>query len=748
MRGTLNAGQLDLRASNIANTNGGEIVQTGTGASTIATSGALDNSQGRIATNGQDLSLSAASFTNTAGKIEHAGSGTLRIAGGSYSGAGGQVTGNGALVVNVSGAFNQDGGSTTARQITIDAGALSNQGGKIVQGEAGATRITVVGAVNNNAGTLASNGHTSVAAGSLSNQGGTIRAAETSNLGITVGGMLDNSGKGEIGAGGSTTLNAGSLNNNAEGRITAVGDLGATVAGSATNVDGTLAANGNTTVEAASLDNTRGTTAAVNGDLRATTAGITTNTAGKLQAGGNVALANGGLVNIGGKVGGNSLSVDTRGNALDNTQGTLAATQGVDLKSGVLTNTAGLIQSGGAMRIDTNGQALINTAAASHDNKQGGITSGDTLTLSTGAVNNTAGFIGAKNALSASTQAFTNAGGGLVLGQGAVTIHTNGAGYDNRGGQTQAMGDLRIDAGAIDNTASLIRSLATTTLNAGTLANAGTLGADQGIEGKNVAIGAGTLNNTAGAIRADAQHHHHQRRQRRQQRGPDLRRRHADNQGSECGQSRGQDAQPRQHQRHAGGGQEPEDRCSPIQRRRQGRLGQGPEHCLDAEHREQRRGGRQRQPDLHHHRRLHQQRQAARRRDAHRRRQQRREHRQRRDVGQEHDRQCGRTLTNRGLIDSNGSTQINAGTVNNIGTGRIYGDAISIGAGSSTTSAETVNGVTKSATIAARDSLDIGADTDQQPRTRADLQRRRHVHRRRARRQPLGHGPGQPRSTT
>ena len=143
----LNAGQLDLRASNIANTNGGEIVQTGTGATTIATSGAIDNSQGRIATNGQDLSLSAASFTNTAGTIEHAGSGTLRIAGGSYSGASGQITGNGALAVNVAGDFNQDGGSTHAKQITIDAGALSNQGGKIVQAGADATRITVVGAL-------------------------------------------------------------------------------------------------------------------------------------------------------------------------------------------------------------------------------------------------------------------------------------------------------------------------------------------------------------------------------------------------------------------------------------------------------------------------------------------------------------------------------------------------------------------------------------------------------------------------
>lgn len=69
------------------------------------------------------------------------------------------------------------------------------------------------------------------------------------------------------------------------------------------------------------------------------------------------------------------------------------------------------------------------------------------------------------------------------------------------------------------------------------------------------------------------------------------------------------------------------------------------------------------------------------------------------------------TLTNRGLIDSHGDTQINAGTLNNIGTGRIYGNRISIGAGALNNDAETVDGITKSASIAARDSLDIGAGT-------------------------------------
>ncbi|MDP3743728.1 MAG: hemagglutinin repeat-containing protein [Methylotenera sp.] len=68
------------------------------------------------------------------------------------------------------------------------------------------------------------------------------------------------------------------------------------------------------------------------------------------------------------------------------------------------------------------------------------------------------------------------------------------------------------------------------------------------------------------------------------------------------------------------------------------------------------------------------------------------------------------TLTNRGLIDGS-DTFIDTITLNNIGTGRIYGDHVTIAATTLTNDAETVNGVTSAAVIAARDRLDIGATT-------------------------------------
>ncbi|TRZ65474.1 MAG: filamentous hemagglutinin N-terminal domain-containing protein [Comamonadaceae bacterium] len=74
------------------------------------------------------------------------------------------------------------------------------------------------------------------------------------------------------------------------------------------------------------------------------------------------------------------------------------------------------------------------------------------------------------------------------------------------------------------------------------------------------------------------------------------------------------------------------------------------------------------------------------------------------------------SFTNRGLVDGGnnagtGSTSIQAATVNNVGTGLIYGDKVGIATTTLNNDAETVGGITKAATIAARDRLDIGTST-------------------------------------
>lgn len=708
--GQLNAEQLQINVSNIANTNGAQIVQTGTGATVLAVTGSIDNSGSHIATNGQDLTLQAASITNTSGKIDHAGAGTLTIAGGSFNGANGQITGNGALAVNVTGAFNQDGGNTYAKQIDITAGSLSNQsGGSIVQAGAGTTTIVVAGALINNGGTIASNGIITANAGSMTNQGGKLQAAGSSDLNLTVGGALDNSAAGQILAGGNATVQAGSLKNDA-GNLTAVGNLNATISSAATNLGGTLAANGNTTITAASLDNSAGTTAAVNGDLAVTTTGVTTNNGGTLQAGGATTLSNGGLSSAGGKVFGNSLSIDTHGGALDNSaKGTIAATTTVDVKSGALNNDTGLVQSGGAMIVGTNGQALTNTNAAGYTNGQGGITSADTLTLNAGAVNSSAGFIGAKGALTANAQSLSNTAGGQIIGQAAVAINTNGATYDNSGGQTQAVGALTVNAGNIQNAGGLLRSSDTTTLSAATVVNTNTSGTDQGIEGTNVAINSTNLGNQNGAVRAAQNLTVTSGGTVDNSAGgllsagdtlklvdpnaanPSAKTLNVVNTGGTmvATNSLQIDAAKFSNDGSFTNGRDmsvalTQDIVNNRDVSVSGNLTYGTTGHLTNNAKllagntltvngnvvDNTATGEM--------------------------------------SGADTVVNAG-TLNNRGLIDSQGNTQINSGALNNIGTGRIYGNAISISAGNILNDTETVGGVTTAATIASRGDLDIGA---------------------------------------
>jgi filamentous hemagglutinin len=68
------------------------------------------------------------------------------------------------------------------------------------------------------------------------------------------------------------------------------------------------------------------------------------------------------------------------------------------------------------------------------------------------------------------------------------------------------------------------------------------------------------------------------------------------------------------------------------------------------------------------------------------------------------------TFTNRGLIDGS-DTFIDSPTINNIGTGRIYGDHVALSGDTLNNLPETVNGVTSAPVIAARTRMDLGVTT-------------------------------------
>ncbi|QUP56850.1 filamentous hemagglutinin N-terminal domain-containing protein (plasmid) [Ralstonia syzygii] len=495
--GQTTAGNLTIDATTLSNRSG-QLVQTGTGAASVQATQRIDNTGGRLATNGTDLTLGTSTLTNVDGRIEHAGTGALAITATTVDGARGTIASNGTLMLGAQ-AATLDGGQTTADRLQVDTAVLSNRSGQLVQTGSGAASVRATTLLDNTGGTLAGNGDMAIAAGRLVNQGGTLQATGPSALAVTATGQIDNSAQGKIGAGGTATISAASLSN-VTGTLTAGDALQVQASGALDNSQGVLAANRDVSVTAASVANAAGRIGSVQGStLVAASQGGVNNAAGRVEAAQALTIAGNGIANTDGVVAGQDVRLDSRAQALDNTRGTVAARGLLDVQSGPLTNDAGMLQAAGVLTIDTHGQTLLNT----HSGTTAGILGQDAVTLHTGNLDNSAGFIGANGDLKATAAQITNAQGGQI--SGAKTIELTSTGLDNRGGTIQAMGNVTADAGSgtLDNSGGLMRSGATLDVRAGTVVNAGTQGTNQGLEGQNVALTADQINNQGGAIRAD-----------------------------------------------------------------------------------------------------------------------------------------------------------------------------------------------------------------------------------------------------
>ena len=448
-QGVLSAVQLNLDVANLTNAQG-QITQTGVGDTSIALTSpfsTFSNTGGTVTVNSTNLNLSADTLTNTDGKIQHAGAGTLHVTANTLNDQRGQIVSNNALALDAE-AVDHRAASTVAKNITLNATSL-----------------------NNTAGTLTSNGNLTLDAQSLTNNQGKLSAL--GDLTVT----LD------------TTRTTGSPQN----------------AGTLSNLQGFVAAKGSVTITAASVDNSLGIFASVDKNLSITTTGITTNDSGKIQAALDITLINAGLSNTRtandlatsttpyGSVIGRNIDINTNTQTLNNAGGTIAASQKANLQTGALNNDGGLIQTDGHLTIHTHGQTLTNTNAANYTssntalNGKGGIASQGTNTLTTSDLRNDAGYIGSKGTMTANSANISNTQNGQIQGLGNLSLTaSNGS-----------------STGTINNTGGLIRSAATTSLSAATVTNSNTSGTALGVEGLDVSMSTTTLRNDSGAIRAD-----------------------------------------------------------------------------------------------------------------------------------------------------------------------------------------------------------------------------------------------------
>lgn len=466
------AGRLDISAGNL-NNHQGTVVADGL---SVTLDGALDNTSGRLLSQ-KTLSVSGSELVSDDGLIQSGSDMTLDVQGGVLSNRNtktrGGISSAGTLTVRAGMLNNQQGFMVGQKDMTLNAGTLDNRQGvlgsqaslQISSGtlmnqkgalKAGTDMLLSGGDVSNQEGTLAAgrdlNAHLNV----LENQQGTVVSNGNSRLDVT---RSDNQG-GRLVAQQSLTLSSTDISNDAGGLIQSGATLNLradTLSNRNSGDRGGVISQGPMTLNAGTLDSTAGVL--LSGDALSLTAGVVNNTSGQIVANGQIVAT--------GLPGRNSLA---------------------------LNNQSGLIQGKGIS---------INTAGQTLDNRGGTLNSLQELTVSTGAMDNRGGTVGAKTTADLSTTSLDNREGGRLVSEGELRLHTGG--LQNSHGQIQSVGDILFDSvrGVVDNVSGLIRSGSAITLNALQFINRHTQNTGQGLEAQTIHITTQDLDNQEGSILAD-----------------------------------------------------------------------------------------------------------------------------------------------------------------------------------------------------------------------------------------------------
>ncbi|MBC8774576.1 hemagglutinin repeat-containing protein [Stenotrophomonas maltophilia] len=508
--GSLQGTRIGLLAAALDNS-AGELLQTGTDPFELSLTGALRNTGGRIAANAGSVHLKAAQLLNQGGRIEHAGTGVLKIETGTLDNSGaGLIVGNGEADVAVAGRLDNSGGTLTAGTgarvtgteivnaggrldaggtLTVDAtGALDNRTGTIVQRGAGQLQV-LASQLDNSNGLLGAEGNARVTSrtGDLRNVDGNLYARQ--ELALDVAGALANQ-RGLVHGGTSLDLQIRQALDNSQGNIEAQGPANIRAA-SVGNRGGRIVANGTgqlTLESAGALDNRGGTLGSTGGAL--------TLTAGSVDN-----RAEGGQAKL---VAGTDLRLQTA--SLDNADSMVHAANTLYLEraGAQVFNVGGQLSAGNLLRLDL----------AALDNSNGRLLSRQSQ-LTLGSLANGGGEISAYEALGARLQAFSGIGrlfGGseLRLTLAGDYVHGNGQRLESNGllkldvagalvnqGRLESKGTLEVSAARIENTAGgQINATAGNGSGRVALSTAGEFSNAGRVDGDTVEVSAANITNT------------------------------------------------------------------------------------------------------------------------------------------------------------------------------------------------------------------------------------------------------------
>ena len=440
---------IDTNSNIFINTNSGNTAGVISGDGLDITASTLNNNAGYIGAQ-QTLSVTiTVDSSNVAGVIESADSLTLNTA--AFNNDQGRLQSAKALSIDTNGnMFTNTNSSNTAGVISgdgvdITAGSLNNDEGYI--GSQKVLRVTSLG--------------------NYTNKSGIIESVEK------------------------ILLEAETFNNDL-GHIQSFDDVSIVTTGNASNVLGNIFASGDIGIRTAAFNNQQGLIQSNNNpNSPNSTYNISINTNnhvfnnaqtsinGGVVSSGEISLLASSVDNTTGYIGAKKNILLTANGSNSNRSGQIEAQQNLNFNSGELDNSGGSIRAKEDVLIATRvGTSLTNAYSGSN----GGIRSGGYLNLSTDALNNTEGHIESSKDLAITARANTTNTLGKIISTEKLAI--NGRNINNHQGRIQSADDMNINT------------------NGNTLTNTAS-GNDKGIisAGK-LQITSGALNNSSGYIGA------------------------------------------------------------------------------------------------------------------------------------------------------------------------------------------------------------------------------------------------------
>ncbi|MCV2442582.1 two-partner secretion domain-containing protein [Acinetobacter bereziniae] len=456
-KGQYSAEQINLNTAQL-NNDQGLIQHTGKNDFILDVANRIDNNAGQIISNADKTEIKTNTLNSKAGEILHAGDQQLKITAQNLQGQQGKIQSNSHLKLDL-GITNLDQALTAAQNIDLKATELSHQQGQLIQSDAnGQLNVNVAQTLNNTSGVISAAGDAQLNISKLNNQQGVIQTLADKDLKLVTQ-QLDNQ-SGKIIAGRDAVIATAQLNNDT-GTVYAAGKLGLHATQDVSNQQGLIAAKQHLILDAKNLNNHKGQIQTESGDANLTIAETLNNQSGSIQSANALNIMAAQVENQAGQL---LSGTDTQLEVTDlnNQSGTIYAKKQLDLNvSGTTDNSAGTLAA--EQNLNLNTQHLLNHVGQIRSENA------DSNLSIVQDIQNNRGLISAAKNLNLKAQNVTSQKGKIQSGASADIQLNN---LDNTEGVVYAGEQLQLSATAeLNNTQGVVAAEQLTDLKAGSVIN-------------------------------------------------------------------------------------------------------------------------------------------------------------------------------------------------------------------------------------------------------------------------------------